>query len=315
MNLDELDAALEERTGDLQLRLPELNWLPLPERVFHYTDAAGLAGILGSKTIWATDYRFMNDSSELAYVREVARDVARAVRVRDEGDDDVTRAFLAAILATDSDPSARSEAPYYLACFSESDDSLSQWRAYGGRHGYALEFPGDISSEPDYEATHGQNPGLTLLQVRYERTFHEKYVSQMINEMIQYVCRASDVVDAAKTHGAAAVAALFTPLVWGLLERVSYRFKHPAFSEEKEWRLVSWGDREPLFRASPDLTPYVNMTIHSGWRRDVLPLQGVRHGPTETPRRTLDALDRLLDSHGYSAESCARSGSLAPARL
>lgn len=38
-----------------------------PEILYHYTDAKGLLGILNSKQIWATSYRFMNDAREFEY--------------------------------------------------------------------------------------------------------------------------------------------------------------------------------------------------------------------------------------------------------
>lgn len=39
--------------------------------LFHYTTGAGLKGILESKCLWATDYRFTNDGSELRYADDV----------------------------------------------------------------------------------------------------------------------------------------------------------------------------------------------------------------------------------------------------
>lgn len=39
--------------------------------LFHYTTGAGLKGILESKCLWATDYRFTNDGRELRYAEEV----------------------------------------------------------------------------------------------------------------------------------------------------------------------------------------------------------------------------------------------------
>jgi len=38
--------------------------------VFHYTDAVGLVGILSSKSLYATDYRYLNDSSEATSIRK-----------------------------------------------------------------------------------------------------------------------------------------------------------------------------------------------------------------------------------------------------
>ena len=52
----------------IQFALPELEREPLPEKVFHYTDSSGLLGILNSGVLWATHYRFLNDSSELKYI-------------------------------------------------------------------------------------------------------------------------------------------------------------------------------------------------------------------------------------------------------
>src|SRR4030088_767631 len=39
--------------------------------VFHYTDSAGLLGILSSKSLFATDYRYLNDASEGSMIRDL----------------------------------------------------------------------------------------------------------------------------------------------------------------------------------------------------------------------------------------------------
>src|SRR5262249_12736264 len=38
--------------------------------VFHYTDSAGLLGILSSRCLFATDYRYLNDISEGSMIRD-----------------------------------------------------------------------------------------------------------------------------------------------------------------------------------------------------------------------------------------------------
>jgi hypothetical protein len=40
------------------------------DRLFHYTSAAGLYGILESGCLWATHYRFLNDNRELLRARD-----------------------------------------------------------------------------------------------------------------------------------------------------------------------------------------------------------------------------------------------------
>jgi len=39
--------------------------------VFHYTDSAGLIGILTSKSLFATDYRYLNDVTEGSMIRQL----------------------------------------------------------------------------------------------------------------------------------------------------------------------------------------------------------------------------------------------------
>jgi hypothetical protein len=38
-----------------------------PEILYHYTDAKGLYGIIDTKQIWASSYRFMSDAREFEY--------------------------------------------------------------------------------------------------------------------------------------------------------------------------------------------------------------------------------------------------------
>jgi hypothetical protein len=39
--------------------------------IFHYTDTAGLLGILSSETLFATDYRYLNDVAEAGVIRDL----------------------------------------------------------------------------------------------------------------------------------------------------------------------------------------------------------------------------------------------------
>jgi hypothetical protein len=39
--------------------------------VFYYTDSAGLLGILSSDSLFATDYRYLNDVTEAGVIRDL----------------------------------------------------------------------------------------------------------------------------------------------------------------------------------------------------------------------------------------------------
>ena len=46
-----------------------------PRVLYHYTDAAGLLGMLKSQRVWATNTRFLNDPTEGDYAAAVVREV------------------------------------------------------------------------------------------------------------------------------------------------------------------------------------------------------------------------------------------------
>jgi hypothetical protein len=58
--------------------------------LYHYTDGVGLKGIMESQTIWFTEYRHLNDPSELLHGIEMAHDVSRMLAT---GADELTRLF------------------------------------------------------------------------------------------------------------------------------------------------------------------------------------------------------------------------------
>ena len=46
--------------------------------LYHYTNVKGLMGILDSQCLWATDFRYTNDLSEIRYAKGIMKKVAMA---------------------------------------------------------------------------------------------------------------------------------------------------------------------------------------------------------------------------------------------
>jgi len=299
----------------IQSLLPDLEEAPLPSTVYHYTDSGGLLGILESGVLWATHYRYLNDSSELRYIFDLAVQVA-ADRLRSRNDGPLARAFLEYV-STEAPPYG--DTVYYLCCFSEADNSLSQWRAYAGRQGFSLGFPGDITFDPSLisvPARQGQTAGITLLKIEYRADFHTEYATRLIQELVN-LCETEHMLSYVDPKVAVSH---ISPFYFGQLERASYRFKHPDFSDEREWRLVSWGPRAEDFRVgATTLTPYTKFRLFSASHPNPsinhLPLAAVRHGPTPLPDEAKLATDRLLTAKGYPSNYCQRLGSETPVRL
>lgn len=92
----------------------------VPDRVFHYTDRIGFAGILNSGEFWATDISYLNDSQELEHGRSLkAQFLAAAVESRR------TRARRR-IAQVQEILKELNHVPIYICCFSEDGDRLSQ---------------------------------------------------------------------------------------------------------------------------------------------------------------------------------------------
>jgi hypothetical protein len=99
----------------------------ITETLYHYTDERGLRGILENETIWFTDYRHMNDPSELLHGITMVKDVAR---VAANGADARARLFLETLSDMFSVENFSANLEFLIACFSRDRDDLGQWRAY-----------------------------------------------------------------------------------------------------------------------------------------------------------------------------------------
>src|ERR1700687_5212876 len=122
---DDLKRALEDAHRVLANLLdPHLQALfssdGFPERLSHYTDFAGLKGILETNSLWANHCGTLNDGTEKEYGTRVVSDY---LSVRLKG----TKA--ARQLA---EGMASWKSRDFATCFCESTELLSMWKGYAG---------------------------------------------------------------------------------------------------------------------------------------------------------------------------------------
>jgi hypothetical protein len=100
-----------------------------PGLLYHYTDAAGLIGIIESGCLWASDYRHLNDRKEYLLGAQLLRKEIDASQLEDQHRVDLHNLV------------ANTQKTCYVLSFSERRDQLSQWRAYcPSGNGYSLGF-------------------------------------------------------------------------------------------------------------------------------------------------------------------------------
>lgn len=179
-------------------KIEEMLELPSPERLYHYTNSAGLRGILGKGAIWCGSAFHMNDSREFRYALDtiIARVNARALNVlqRTEG----LHAF--------------------VASFSKEGDLLSQWLAYsdGATAGYSIELnPAHFDQ--------AKQDGFVLVQCVYNKEEQES----LADAVIDVFCTKVDFTNSDDYSRQLRKAILAATAI-----------KQPGFEQEREWRLV-----------------------------------------------------------------------------
>lgn len=269
-----------------QHELPRYGWRKEGLR-FHYTDAAGLLGIIQEGRLWATDIRFLNDPSEGMFLPERLLDV---MSKHEGGNDDIKEKIISGIRKALSEP--RSDHATFCASLSADGDLLSQWKGYGGfGQGYAigLDFDGRMLPHPQiaqyYDVIYGDG-GLDELATDLLDLFvtaYEKWTDDMYDEW------ASTISVLAKS------------------------FKHEKYIEEQESRLICTHDPSdsrfqhelPLrFRArGSEVVPYVSMAldlVRSDAVKPRLPIARIVTGPGVDFERNYSSIKSLLDAYSYN---------------
>ncbi|MNO79493.1 hypothetical protein D3C76_706630 [compost metagenome] len=183
--------------------------------LYHYCGGEAFFNIIKNSTLWLSDILKSNDSQECIWLRDLVR--KRIEIFLAESNPEYLKAWNTWYqMNSDIEDS---NMVIYAACFSESKDSLSQWRGYAqDGSGIAIGF-----SKKHLQAVNGiAKHNLTFNRVIYQN--QDKFVDHIFKENIK----------AMENKGISHV---------GLELNDNYRlefskYKNPCFKEEKEWRMV-----------------------------------------------------------------------------
>lgn len=280
--------------------------------LYHYTTAAGLVGIIRSQSVWATDYRHLNDRKEMDGERIITEELSKIVAACSPTDDGgATLELLEAVLKYFSDHPPSRLFHICVASFTTQGDQLSQWRGYA-QSGYAIGIRTRNSALPQ---THipGAAMGVGLVKCIYEETELRKRVRSIMKKSVKVLRRYAR--DPQRSY--ADRARLLKNGVTNCLVNLgglAPRYKDRGFREEQEYRIVALVDtRHPQkrdaiqFRATPDgrLVPYVVIPMQN--KKSQLPLASLCLGPTHDPVQAESAARLMLECHGYDASVVTRS--------
>jgi Protein of unknown function (DUF2971) len=284
---------------------------PVPP-LYHYTGAAAIRGILQSGRVWASGAQYMNDWMEVVYGYDIIMNGLRELVEKRQVPERSRAVFADALRLMESPESPFVDA--YFAAFCEKGNLLSQWRAYAGTQGFAIEFDPLVIKGELTLTTHAPARNLRLAKVEYDPKKQRKNFDQMIEEL----CDTIEGTGLDKSNGTPPTLVEFSRMV---LSSWAATVKHPGFEEEQEWRVIF----QPLITAEekylstrefvvrlegPEFVTHVEFMPDKkvlGRRGHLLPIQSIICGPSVTMRTTMRALEILLRNNGYDDVTIRKS--------
>lgn len=280
---------------------------PPPSILYHYTDAAGLKGIVETGTFRATHIAFMNDASE--YLHGVDLLVGSIHDAKAITKDKDIQKLLELMEPAVSGTRPENVAPYFVVCFSEQENSLNQWRAYGrGEGGFAIGFDGGTLERST------TTQAMLLAPALYARDKQAKLVRELLHWALEeYPKRALNYPENKRQEHSLNWAQHFLWFAAG----ISPILKNPDFAEEAEWRIVFMlrSNRQVQFLSKPTgLVPFVGLKLgvtqpapplldlpHDTLTSfpDKLPIISVWSGPGRATDISLLAAKSLLEKNNY----------------
>lgn len=260
----------------------------VPEIVYHYTDAAGLAGMLLNHSIWATDHRFLNDRSEIGHTHGLVRDLLEAKLGHS---DPLLRRFYKHIVDLRKSPVICDR---FIFSLSEERDDLSQWRGYAREgQGFTVGFCGPSLSEVS-----GPDLQYSFVQVEYSHERQEAALRRLLSALEKAIRKATEEFAEDKAIEEAAKCFDWVVENWAAVN------KHQSFRLEREWRIVEFvpeADRAAEVRVRVSerrLVSYVELQPQSS-DTGKLPLKTIGIGPGFTGAEQYAAVKSLCDTAGY----------------
>lgn len=240
----------------------------------HYTNLAGLLGIINSGELWASNVAFLNDREELLHGVKCARRALSTILK-----DTKLLQWRHAIGEVVKEIEGGRLPNTYAACLCEKSDLLSQWRGYGGREqGVCLVF------DPAAIDVAALGKRAFLAPVQYGLVKGKMTLREGLRTRLLAIGDNFDDMDEGQRLAK----------VYDALSELIPRFKHIGFDGELEWRLVV---QHATLRSSVSfrpngnvLVPYIKLPV------DLSSLKYVRIGPGADLDLTERSIALLLEA-------------------
>lgn len=266
----------------------------VPDILYHYTTQSGLLGIIQQDEIWMTHTQYLNDSREFHHAVDLAHKVLAEKLASSQND--YERHIWEAMQKSIS--SGLSTVNICVSCFSENGDSLSQWRAYGGRNGgFSIGYVGSYLKEV------AERNQFLMVRCIYDQSEQEHVISQFLDGIFH------EIVESPANNKDYESFVQYGGNLISYFLRLAPIFKDSSFSEEQEWRIISTpmsciGDKFAYRQGNSMIVPYYRLSIASDPTHGPVKAIGkVIIGPTPHKYESLRSVTSLLISHRNAGEA------------
>lgn len=271
-----------------------------PETLFHYTNQAGMLGIMQSDTLWATKIHYLNDESEFQLALNLAkgelRDQIEIIRsINGDTYEIERRECLLENISTIENINV------CVISLSEAKDLLSQWRAYAdGVGGFSIGF------NVETLRSRAAEDGFELVKCIYEEDSQLKVIQELIAETLRVDFNTVK-IKADPSNGKK----VFVMKTGGdfaeKLVRIAPVLKNESFREEKEWRLISKPTSVRAMKFRPgksSLLPYIDFNL--GESKSFY-LKEVVSGPSPNKHLMESSAKMLMSKYGFDSNRVVSS--------
>lgn len=265
----------------------------LPTTVYHYTDAAGLFGMLATDKIWLTDYRFLNDRTEFTHTKGLLKSILEETK-KDPKRSAMHHDFVDLV---EKYQSRDTNEDAFVFSLSEESDDLSQWRGYA-REGLGFTIGFDAQKIYDFVTHSTDNYSfcgvdyVTASQVSALERSMAEFEAMLFSDEFQHQRDIKKLISLGAQN-----------FDWVATNRAS-RNKHSSFAAEKEWRIVRYVAKkaaEIKVRVSgARLIPYVEIGVQPPGTK--LPITKIGIGPGFSEPEIIDSVHALMRMRGYNPQ-------------
>jgi Protein of unknown function (DUF2971) len=285
----------------------------IPENLlWHYTDFGAARSIIEKGEMWASNLRFLNDTTEFTFALDRMAEIFQVPGVIP----DIGVPWIGAEIFKSMLPYMdfyHEKAGIYVTCFSTEADDLNQWRGYASTPpGFAIGF----------DQNHLRNR-VTALQFKLENCLYtdeqqESEVRKAVTEMYE---EAKSVPGFAEMDAGVKIAN-FVPSILARHARIQFtdlaaRFKSKSFEAENESRAIRRAGvsrsapQEPVsttqYRQSRSMVvPYLKWLLRDAPESES-PIRAIIVGPGPHRDEVATVVNRMCGDNNVHARVCTSS--------